>query len=199
MGLLDDAIREHLELKRRRGADPTEVEQEEQEALGPVRPVAQGSAGVAEYQEPDAPLDDEGSAAEIDPEAEFEDEDADWVEEEEFEEPEGPHADYGEPPAEEPLETADRHGVVPPPEPSPTDEPSPPPPGPPPGPLTADPGMETAEYDVEAEHAAEKAGGETEGEGDDMLEETPEFLQDAPDHDRLWFEQRPPKDFDFDG
>ena len=32
-----------------------------------------------------------------------------------------------------------------------------------------------------------------------MLEETPEFLQDTPDHDRLWFEQRPPKDFDFDG
>ena len=27
---------------------------------------------------------------------------------------------------------------------------------------------------------------------------TPEFLQDTPDHDRLWFEQRPPKDFDFD-
>jgi len=25
MGLLDDAIREHLDLKRRRGADPNEV------------------------------------------------------------------------------------------------------------------------------------------------------------------------------
>ena len=35
-------------------------------------------------------------------------------------------------------------------------------------------------------------------EGDDVLEETPEFLQDTPDHDRLWFEQRPPRDFDFD-
>ena len=33
----------------------------------------------------------------------------------------------------------------------------------------------------------------------DVLEETPEFLQDTPDHDRLWFEQRPPRDFDFDG
>ncbi len=32
-----------------------------------------------------------------------------------------------------------------------------------------------------------------------MLEETPEFLQDTPEHDRLWFEQRPPRDFDFDG
>ena len=37
MGLLDDAIREHLDLKRRRGADPAEVARLEQEALGPVR------------------------------------------------------------------------------------------------------------------------------------------------------------------
>jgi hypothetical protein len=36
MGLLDDAIREHLELKRRRGADPGEVAREEREALDPV-------------------------------------------------------------------------------------------------------------------------------------------------------------------
>jgi hypothetical protein len=33
---------------------------------------------------------------------------------------------------------------------------------------------------------------------EDVLEETPEFLEDAPEHDRLWFEQRPPRDFDFD-
>ena len=37
MGILDDAIREHLDLKRRRGADPTEIERAEREALGPVR------------------------------------------------------------------------------------------------------------------------------------------------------------------
>jgi hypothetical protein len=36
MGELDEAIREHLELKRRRGADPAEVAREEQEALSPV-------------------------------------------------------------------------------------------------------------------------------------------------------------------
>ena len=36
MGLLDDAIREHLELKRRRGADAGEVARQEQEALGPA-------------------------------------------------------------------------------------------------------------------------------------------------------------------
>lgn len=34
MGLLDEAIREHLELKRLRGADPSEVLRQEREALG---------------------------------------------------------------------------------------------------------------------------------------------------------------------
>lgn len=38
MGLLDDAIREHLELKRRRGADPGEVARSEREALDPAFP-----------------------------------------------------------------------------------------------------------------------------------------------------------------
>lgn len=32
---------------------------------------------------------------------------------------------------------------------------------------------------------------------DDPLSDTPEFLQETPDHDRLWFEQKPPRDFDF--
>jgi hypothetical protein len=57
-------------------------------------------------------------------------------------------------------------------------------------------GPETAEYNVEDVLAAED---DAQGsDDDDVLEETPEFLQDTPDHDRLWFEQRPPKDFDFD-
>jgi hypothetical protein len=33
---------------------------------------------------------------------------------------------------------------------------------------------------------------------EDVLEDTPEFLEDAPEDDDLWFEQRPPKDFNFD-
>jgi hypothetical protein len=37
MGLLDEAIREHLELKRLRGADPDEVAREERAAFDPVR------------------------------------------------------------------------------------------------------------------------------------------------------------------
>jgi len=32
---------------------------------------------------------------------------------------------------------------------------------------------------------------------DDVLEATPEFLEETPEHDRLWFEQKEPKDFDF--
>jgi hypothetical protein len=46
MGLLDEAIREHLELKRRRGADPTEVAREEQEALEPIFPDEAPAAAV---------------------------------------------------------------------------------------------------------------------------------------------------------
>jgi hypothetical protein len=33
---------------------------------------------------------------------------------------------------------------------------------------------------------------------EDVLEETPEFLRETPEHDRLWFEQKPPRDFDLD-
>ncbi|HYP49258.1 MAG TPA: hypothetical protein VEQ61_11530, partial [Thermoleophilaceae bacterium] len=37
MGLLEDASREHLELKRRHGAPDQELERQEVEALGPAR------------------------------------------------------------------------------------------------------------------------------------------------------------------
>ncbi len=60
-------------------------------------------------------------------------------------------------------------------------------------------GDETIEYDVEDALESEDHDAEPRSKDDDVLEETPEFLQDTPDHDRLWFEQRPPKDFDFDG
>ena len=75
-------------------------------------------------------------------------------------------------------------------------------------PLPRDQLGETVEYDVE--EAIGEGGGPTqehalppaksaEGTEEDPLEETPEFLQETPAHDRLWFEQRPPRDFDFDG
>ncbi len=45
MGLLDEAIREHLELKRRRGADPSAIAREEREALAPVFPDESAAGG----------------------------------------------------------------------------------------------------------------------------------------------------------
>jgi hypothetical protein len=47
----------------------------------------------------------------------------------------------------------------------------------------------------EVEPEAEKHAA---GPDEDVLEETPDFLEEAPEDDQLWFEQKPPKDFDFD-
>ena len=57
MGLLDDAIREHLELKRRRGADPAEVAREQREALAaaPDREARPESGDAAEEPLGEAP------------------------------------------------------------------------------------------------------------------------------------------------
>jgi hypothetical protein len=44
----------------------------------------------------------------------------------------------------------------------------------------------------------EAAPAEKRGSDEDVLEETPDFLEEAPEDDQLWFEQKPPKDFDFD-
>ena len=66
MGLLDDAIREHLELKRRHGADPDEVSRQEREALGaPVRGEFAKPAGEAGD---DAPADPQGAPEPVEPE-----------------------------------------------------------------------------------------------------------------------------------
>ncbi len=54
----------------------------------------------------------------------------------------------------------------------------------------------TDEHELPVEEAlpVEEEGDEHE----DLLEDTPDFLEDAPEDDQLWFEQKPPKDFDFD-
>src|SRR5579875_271934 len=150
MGLLEDAIREHLELKRRRGADPAEVERAEREALGPVRRTPE-------------PLGDPGEAAEAYDHAASEDFAADEVGdyERQLQAEPGPPPDHALEPFEESSASASQFD------------------------------SETAEFRVEDEPSGPDDGG-------DVLEETPEFLQDAPEHDRLWFEQRPPRDFDFD-
>src|ERR1700722_230734 len=59
MGLLDDAIREHLELKRLRGADPSEVARDERAALGPLEVDAAEEQGLAELDDESEGFDDE--------------------------------------------------------------------------------------------------------------------------------------------
>ena len=150
MGLLDEAIREHLELKRRHGADPAEVAQLEREAFGPAR------RGPEPLEVP-PPADE---AEPVDPV---------------LVEPEVDAPAY-EPPAE--------------PEPEPELPPTRPEALPEPDPVAEDLAFEDA--------ATEEQPPAPAPEGEDVLEETPEFLQETPEHDRLWFEQRPPRDFDFD-
>jgi len=48
------------------------------------------------------------------------------------------------------------------------------------------------------EQPAAEPAAEAPRHSDDVLEETPEFLEETPEDDQLWFEQKPPKDFDFD-
>jgi hypothetical protein len=60
MGLLDEAIREHLELKRRRGGDAREIAREEEEVLRPldfseVPSWAQGPAELEPHEPAAAP------------------------------------------------------------------------------------------------------------------------------------------------
>jgi hypothetical protein len=62
---------------------------------------------------------------------------------------------------------------------------------------------ESEEYEAPPETAEEPAPvAEVEPESshheEDVLEETPDFLEETPEDDQLWFEQKPPKDFDFD-
>jgi len=215
MGLLDEAIREHLDLKRRRGADPAEVERAERDALGPVRRGPQEAID----SEPELSLAAPESFA-YDQEGESQEWDGSFGEHPDPM-PAGSDSDLGFEPAaaaesEQPRAFVDHLAF----EDSPhleerpvTDEPSveagtpqrapegdpasPPnyPAMPAPHPAGEPFGDETVEYRLD-EHEHQ---GPPPSESEDVLEETPEFLQDAPEHDRLWFEQRPPRDFDFDG
>jgi hypothetical protein len=151
MGLLDDAIREHLELKRKHGADPEDVERQEKEALSPGGP-------RAEFAQP------ETDAAEQPPEI------AEAAPEAEDALPEG--------------------------EPGVAEEPTQGHPAAAPG-YDEDPWLDDEPDEVPAEEALEHREPQRTGE-EDVLEETPEFLQETPEHDRLWFEQKPPRDFDWD-
>jgi hypothetical protein len=217
MALLDEAIREHLDLKRRRGADPAEIERLEHEALGSVRRAPEDFP----FEQPDFPseerpvaFDQEADKTQLLPShgQEASSEAQALPELSPDPAPEPPPSRGGEPapkPAHEPPSAGKPEEPWPVEGTAPVDEAA----GdadvgsqPAPHPASSQPprdharhlDVETVEYDVEAEELGE-AGGQEPPRGGDMLEETPEFLQDTPDHDRLWFEQRPPRDFDFDG
>jgi hypothetical protein len=194
MGILDDAIRQHLELKRQHGASEEELQRQEEEALGPARrdvvpaeaPAGDGEPSAdAETGEPVATEPEAGEAAP--PEMH----DGETV----LLEPEG-EAPVPEPAADAPVE----------------------PPSPDPGPYDAAADVEALDEEeaLEPQDAEEEEPAASDfesldddalpgdeappsGESDaDVLEDTPDFLQETPEHDRLWFEQKPPRDFDFD-
>jgi hypothetical protein len=253
MGIFDEAIREHLELKRQHGAGDNELRDLEDQAFGP--PTRPGEPAVAEQPdglESEAPTElaalqevpepaeppssAEGEAAEADAQVEVPEleeapaapeEDPIALETEEHPPPEGAREpelpDPGEEPpvsvGEQPTELYEPEDAG-----LPVEERAVPEEGEPvedeffseqslsdeldqaldapegTEPLPAEPAADEVEEppapaEPEEEVADEGAEGE---EGEDVLEETPEFLQDTPESDRLWFEQRPPKDFDFD-
>jgi hypothetical protein len=260
MGILDEAIREHLELKRQHGASETEVKDLEDEAFGPPsRPdeleAASSEASAMPMAEPESAPAPPSEPSTSEPAAETE--------------PRPPSPESVSPPPEAAEPAVDEPAQTPVPEPAPAAEES--------GagepiadqptelydvegelPQDAGAGLEEAELDGEEEEffseqslsdeldsalgepqlepssppapeaepepeeeaepesesgspsgaaapeteeqPAEPDGGpfDQDKESEDVLEETPEFLQDTPEHDRLWFEQKPPKDFDFD-
>jgi hypothetical protein len=189
MGLLDDAIREHLDLKRKHGAAEEDLQRQEVEALGPARRDFTGaeSAQAAEQAEAE-PAD----AAQ--PVAEPAAEPAGWLDDEPGGAPFDATAEPTQVEAPEPVEPVAEVAEStlpeePPaaPEPAPATEESPPPP------------RRESQTPTEGFPALERDDEPESDEDEDVLEETPDFLQDTPEHDRLWFEQKPPRDFDFDG
>jgi hypothetical protein len=266
MGILDDAIKEHLELKRQHGAADDELKQLEDEAFGAAErpggvepapdPVSEAptefmtqpevppvdEAEVApEVEAETAPQAAEEAAGRPHPRAEIADlqegpaapepqeparpeepaeEESPAMEHEAVAEPgaSGPSTEEREAIAEQPTEMFDVEGEI----------------------AASQPSAAPAEQEPEdeedddfwseqrlsdeldqaleapAEDEDEMFDGDEEDQGledeepeapaadqprerreEDVLEETPDFLEEAED-DQLWFEQKPPKDFDFD-
>ena len=275
MGILDEAIREHLDLKRRKGAADDELKRLEDEAFGPpARPGEPDFPGSEPGEQPSgateaAPTGEQatsdGPAAHAadtatapppeSPAAEPEPEPEQSVELE-VAEPEPNESPAASVEPEAPADDASAHaadtatGAPSPPaavvEPEATAEAPPEPAAEPVPEPAAETGetpafydqseddleldlelevddepealeppiesLDTVEHQIEdtgeSESVAEPVTGEddeveyVEGEleddeDEDVLEETPEFLRDAPEDDELWFEQGKPKDFDF--
>ncbi len=272
MGILDEAIREHLELKRAHGAGDSELKQLEDEAFGQAErpgdegaPEAAAEAPTQFMTQPDAP--EEGSRREPPSIADLQEPPPPPAPAEE--QPAMEHEIVAEPPAEpEPAgpTTEERHAIAEQPTelhdmeeelgapgpPNPTDEelveeevaePRLAPTDPLAGldeddevevsvrgpavpadeeededdafwneqrlsdeldqaleaPLETEPEVaEEPELEDQEPEAAEEPQPASPRADEDVLEETPDFLEEAPEDDQLWFEQKPPKDFDFD-
>jgi hypothetical protein len=234
MGILDDAIREHLELKRKHGVTEEELQRQEEEALGPARRDVpqqhEDNAEPAAAEQETALFDGEDSSAEAAPEL--------ARSETALHEPPAPEPTSVEPPPVEPPPSGEADEHVQPDAPALAEEPpvaGQPPVGQEPeiGSHQPEPGQEPAldsddarlgdtqphgfeavdEEELEAaleedeleelpkEEASEEddlLASDPEHDEQDVLEDTPDFLQETPEHDRLWFEQKPPRDFDFD-
>jgi hypothetical protein len=162
---------------------PTDEELVEEEIAEPRLAPTDPLAGLAETEEAEVSV--QGPAPDDDDEYDDED-DAFWNEQrlsDELDQAlEAPRDAEPEPAAE----------IEPEPEPEPEiDEPA-----------ESDEGPESEEYEApetaeEPEPTAESEPASAHHE-EDVLEETPDFLEETPEDDQLWFEQKPPKDFDFD-
>ncbi|MEY2477338.1 MAG: hypothetical protein QOG87_2653 [Actinomycetota bacterium] len=215
MGILDDAIRQHLELKRKHGVPEDELERQEEEALGPARrqvaeqpeEEAEATAGQTATAEADRDGDEPSSADEETSLFDMENGDEASAQEPEMDQPPGgmepPPVEPTpeEPPPVEPTPEEPTPEEIPPVAPIPDEEPA--------APTDASDAVlgDTVPHgfdaiddddDVELAEDDDVLVSDPEDEDLDVLEDTPDFLQETPEHDRLWFEQKPPRDFDFD-
>jgi hypothetical protein len=196
MGLLDDAIRDHLELRRLRGADPGDVARAEQDALGPAGgesgsepsvqadsqadnlPRAGGSFSAESEQFSDAgtSVSSHGSqeTIEINMEAELErDIDVEYGMDAPYDARTTPvgHPTYTQADAKESMMWE----------------------------------MESGRSDEQGRTAIPESSADSQPDSnsdvgqraDDMLEEARDFPREAPKQERLWFEQHPSRGFDF--
>lgn len=192
MGLLDDAIRQHLELKKRKGDDLEEVWETQRDVLGEteesegseepltaaVDSAEENGAASTESTAPPTPIE----ALTPDPTPEpasqpsaYSQETVEW-----------------QIPAEiaAAAETTEAAGQIKQPDsavPERIEE-------------TA-PANQLNEAAVPAEtRTADQLNeptSESEQISEDLLEGVPDFLEQTPEYDRLWFEQKPPRNFDF--
>ncbi len=179
-GTLADAIAAHLALKREHGGDAEEIEHELEEALAPptrdVEPTPEPAAEVA--PEPTPPV-------EVPPEPA----------------PSEPEEPIAPPPAPEPEPDPEPVAAEPDPEPEPepTREPEPEPvPEPEPAPAASEQTETTGTIEFEWDKPAEEPEAQSsESAEHDLLEDTPDFFEETPEHDKLWFDEAPPRKFDF--